>query len=27
MFVIQVLSHKKGSHNDHTNDKTDVTVS
>ncbi len=27
MFVIQVLSHKKGSHNDHTNDKTGVTVS
>ncbi|GAA3351524.1 TRAP transporter permease [Deinococcus persicinus] len=27
MFVIQVLSHKEGSHNDHTNDKTDVTVS
>lgn len=26
MFVIQVLSHKKGSHNDHTNDKTGVTV-
>lgn len=27
MFVIQVLSHKKGTHNDHTNDKTSVTVS
>lgn len=27
MFVIQVLSHKKGSHNDHTNDKTGVIVS
>ncbi|WP_336636115.1 TRAP transporter permease [Lysinibacillus fusiformis] len=27
MFVIQVLSHKKGSHNDPTNDKTGVTIS
>jgi len=27
MFVIQVLSNKKGSDNDHTNGKTGVTIS